>query len=504
MNVRDYAKRKSANRTRGCWLIEPMDPWDVEVESGFNARRVGLCSGRKSAASNQRFAGPSSYPVAPIVLSIHEKQTVRRNELVTRSSDFGVAPGGLLRLIPLCIFVQIRQRLEREISGLLETDSLPGLARCAENYRPGGPVLLPSPGIDRLSQLFRVNESYRILQSATIANAFPNPQRLMITTLQKIACALFVVCVAYGLPSVHAASVIHWIDGGNQHGDAVLTSTGTFTTTFRAGNDVTATLLSGSIGSLFIDNYGGPTPGNNPGYLTSFVGSTAIGTGDGTAGHLELLEMSRFSAGSLQFDFAQPLTSADRLLFVDADSAEQYHLETYALVSSTYIPLNLLGWRYETFSGQTGVTPDSRWPTWNPVGGLLTATSSALNEELSVLTPDQLVSRLVITKTAGAGASTGFQVIEVATLAGDYNGNGIVDAADYTVWRDHLGQSVTLPNDTTPGSVIQADYDVWKANFGNHSGSGSGASAAVPEPATRWMFLVGILALCCRGRVAVS
>ena len=53
-------------------------------------------------------------------------------------------------------------------------------------------------------------------------------------------------------------------------------------------------------------------------------------------------------------------------------------------------------------------------------------------------------------------------------ISGDYNGNGVVDAADYTVWRDNLGKSVTLPNDTTPGTVVQADFDVWKNNFGLH------------------------------------
>jgi probable HAF family extracellular repeat protein len=81
------------------------------------------------------------------------------------------------------------------------------------------------------------------------------------------------------------------------------------------------------------------------------------------------------------------------------------------------------------------------------------------------------------------------------TLDGDYNGNGIVDAADYSVWRDHLGQSVTLPNDTTPGTMTQADYDVWKANFGNHAGSGSGAGAAVPEPTSLTMLVVGVLTI---------
>jgi hypothetical protein len=49
---------------------------------------------------------------------------------------------------------------------------------------------------------------------------------------------------------------------------------------------------------------------------------------------------------------------------------------------------------------------------------------------------------------------------------GDYNDNGTVDAADQVVWRDNLDQSVTLPNDPTPGTVTQADYDVWKAAFG--------------------------------------
>jgi hypothetical protein len=65
-------------------------------------------------------------------------------------------------------------------------------------------------------------------------------------------------------------------------------------------------------------------------------------------------------------------------------------------------------------------------------------------------------------------------------LTGDYNRNGIVDAADYTVWRDGLGTTYT-----------QADYNIWKANLGAHAGSGSGASAAAPEPST---FVLLILA----------
>ena len=51
-------------------------------------------------------------------------------------------------------------------------------------------------------------------------------------------------------------------------------------------------------------------------------------------------------------------------------------------------------------------------------------------------------------------------------LPGDYNNDGTVDAADYTVWRDNLGSTQFLPNDITPDVVDQSDYDVWFANFG--------------------------------------
>ena len=80
-----------------------------------------------------------------------------------------------------------------------------------------------------------------------------------------------------------------------------------------------------------------------------------------------------------------------------------------------------------------------------------------------------------------------------ALLTGDYNQNGVVDADDYTVWRDNLGANIALPNEDpsqTPGWVSPEDYDVWKTHFGDMAGSGSGATAglpnsesAVPEPA---------------------
>jgi hypothetical protein len=74
--------------------------------------------------------------------------------------------------------------------------------------------------------------------------------------------------------------------------------------------------------------------------------------------------------------------------------------------------------------------------------------------------------------------------VTVRELPGDYNLDGTVDGADYSVWRDQLGTATALPNDDTPG-VGNDDYARWKTNFGaTLFGAGAAAAATVPEPAT--------------------
>jgi hypothetical protein len=81
-------------------------------------------------------------------------------------------------------------------------------------------------------------------------------------------------------------------------------------------------------------------------------------------------------------------------------------------------------------------------------------------------------------------------------VVGDYNANGVVDAADYVVWRN-AGPTATLPNDSTPGVVNSSDYSAWKANFGKMPGGGSGlgVGAAVPEPVSITLILLGTIGL---------
>jgi hypothetical protein len=59
-----------------------------------------------------------------------------------------------------------------------------------------------------------------------------------------------------------------------------------------------------------------------------------------------------------------------------------------------------------------------------------------------------------------------FTTAEPAGQDGDFNQNGLVDAADYTKWRDNLGSTTALPNDPNGTPVGAAAYDTWKAHFG--------------------------------------
>lgn len=76
-------------------------------------------------------------------------------------------------------------------------------------------------------------------------------------------------------------------------------------------------------------------------------------------------------------------------------------------------------------------------------------------------------------------------------LAGDYNDDGFVDAADYTIWRDARGTNALLPNDRGFGGIIGTRHlNQWRTNYGATLAD----SVAVPEPTTLALLAcVGVL-----------
>jgi hypothetical protein len=92
--------------------------------------------------------------------------------------------------------------------------------------------------------------------------------------------------------------------------------------------------------------------------------------------------------------------------------------------------------------------------------------------------------------SAGAFNPTAFLIRDPAGL-GDFNADGVVDAADYVVWRKSDGS--------------KEGYDFWRTNFGRASaGSGTagspGSSTAVPEPGFVALVMGGAIMLLCRPR----
>jgi hypothetical protein len=73
-----------------------------------------------------------------------------------------------------------------------------------------------------------------------------------------------------------------------------------------------------------------------------------------------------------------------------------------------------------------------------------------------------------------------------STMPGDFNGDGIVSAADYITWRNHQGTAFPLANrdPQATGNIGPADFDFWRANFGRTVASTAElAGGQVPEPA---------------------
>jgi hypothetical protein len=107
--------------------------------------------------------------------------------------------------------------------------------------------------------------------------------------------------------------------------------------------------------------------------------------------------------------------------------------------------------------------------------------------------------------------SGGILLATPTVLDGDYNRDGTVDAADYVVWRDHMGAegASLIADGNRNGKIDQADYDVWRANFGTTT-SGNLANGtdpvAVPEPQAAAMLLnlgvILILFSCSRNSIA--
>jgi hypothetical protein len=122
-----------------------------------------------------------------------------------------------------------------------------------------------------------------------------------------------------------------------------------------------------------------------------------------------------------------------------------------------------------------------------PANGSLTIGNAFNPAVFGAGNPGDLEFRFGISEGTGLFLPGSVSYVGAApAVAGDYNQNGTVDAADYVVWRNSTGNP-TLPNRGTgiTGPVGTNDYNFWRARLGATSGAGAGIVATgIPEPTT--------------------
>jgi autotransporter-associated beta strand protein len=205
----------------------------------------------------------------------------------------------------------------------------------------------------------------------------------------------------------------------------------------------------GSMGNVVVETGGVLSPGPAPATI-SFGG-------------LNLMSGSKF-------EYELGATARDRIVVTNGGNVTLGGVLNLALLDGFNPPL---GQTFSLFEGAIGS---------------ITGTFSSVNAPT--------VSGHALTLLYSANQVT-LQVTDAVLVPGDFNSNGVVDAADYITWRNGLGTTHT-----------PADYDVWRANFGRTASSGSratallpnGVDAAVPEPAT-WVFAVAGFCLSTLGTV---
>ncbi len=75
-----------------------------------------------------------------------------------------------------------------------------------------------------------------------------------------------------------------------------------------------------------------------------------------------------------------------------------------------------------------------------------------------------------------------------AIQTGDYNGDDVVDASDYVVWRKTLGSTSNLAADGNENGVVDVDdYHFWRHRFSTTNEFVALGSLTVPEPAAMYL-----------------
>jgi hypothetical protein len=91
-------------------------------------------------------------------------------------------------------------------------------------------------------------------------------------------------------------------------------------------------------------------------------------------------------------------------------------------------------------------------------------------------------------------------LLNSAAPAGDYNADGNVDDADFTVWKNAFGSATISYGSGADGNfdgvIDAADYTVWRNNYGAVGAGGGSYVNVVPEPSSMLLSILAAAATC--------
>jgi hypothetical protein len=134
------------------------------------------------------------------------------------------------------------------------------------------------------------------------------------------------------------------------------------------------------------------------------------------------------------------------------------------------------------------------------VNGIIPNASNSISVRFEGRRPNGTVQNPAINDD-GLGRFNYMRILQHSLINGDFDANGVVNAADYMAWRSDFGllAHVTGSDGNHNGIVDASDYVVWRKAMSMAGGAGSSSSVqslAVPEPHAALLLGATIFSIC--------